>query len=820
MRLHRILPIAGLAFLASCAGKTPEPPQALATWKGGMLTPERWSAWKATSVQPGSQHDEIRAFQDYLRTELDAKAADDLGLTKDSAKAKRWASIEKRILMDMVNREYLRKQFGVSDSAISGWVLKQNDSIKALHIDTLRGRAARAILLAGANLDSVYKANISSFRKDSAHTQPLDSVKGQLEEMIVQSRAQERMSTFVPDLRARYNVQMLNPERPPVAKDSLLAFWKSSPESWSTSTIYKLTALGSRDSAKLAKALARVKDQAGFQALAGQFPIGNPVAPAGILGRVKSQFTLPYGVGMVPELFPLLESIKVRSATPVFRYNDTLYMSAWLEAKDPGTIKPFASVEKDVLKDYQANHPWTPAAKTALVAWDKGTMFTRGDVDFISEEIPANIKRQFPPERVLDFMVNWEVNGRFARESGLSERESFKAAAQDNRKVFWAQEFRSSRDAQMFYFSTAEANFATNSWKTRLGSSMIVDSSNGINRDGARLSLLGANDLDEAYKVGVDRFWVDSVLTPVDSARRALFADLRPELEARGRKRIDSIHKVKFDLKLMPAAPQEIRLAPSVAYDSARSNHDRRSLAKAEELYRQVEANASAPDSLRAQALFQMGQLFGEQQYYNKSLEAYRSVLLRFANSGEAYKAQFMIAFTLSEYLKTEKRALAEYRAMLAKYPNSDLADDADWMIRNIESGGALMPKFDDSAFVADSIRRADSVAKATKAVAEPAKVAPAKKDTAKATPAKVEAPKAAAAKKDSVKVAPAKKDTVKAIAPKKDSVKVAPARKDTVKAIAPKKDSVKVVSAMKDAAKAVAAKKDTVKAVAPKAAR
>jgi len=83
-----------------------------------------------------------------------------------------------------------------------------------------------------------------------------------------------------------------------------------------------------------------------------------------------------------------------------------------------------------------------------------------------------------------------------------------------------------------------------------------------------------------------------------------------------------------------------------------------------------------------------------------------------------------MIAFTYSEYLKIDKIAVEEYRKVLANYPKCDLANDADWMIRNILSGGALMPKFDDSAFVADSVARADSLKKAGV------------KDTAKAKPA------------------------------------------------------------------------------------
>jgi hypothetical protein len=166
-------------------------------------------------------------------------------------------------------------------------------------------------------------------------------------------------------------------------------------------------------------------------------------------------------------------------------------------------------------------------------------------------------------------------------------------------------------------------------------------------------------------------------------------------------------------------------------------------------------------------------------------------VLVRFPKSNEAYKAQFMIAFTYSEYLKNEKAALVEYSKMLTDYPKSDLTDDADWMIRNIKSGGALMPKFDDSAFVADSAARADSLKKAgaidaTKKGAAPAdapkvKVAPAKADPAKkaaapadtakakATPAKAEAPKKAIAAADTSKTKATPKPTS---APKADSAK------------------------------------------------
>jgi tetratricopeptide (TPR) repeat protein len=283
--------------------------------------------------------------------------------------------------------------------------------------------------------------------------------------------------------------------------------------------------------------------------------------------------------------------------------------------------------------------------------------------------------------------------------------------------------------------------------------------------------------------VGLDSYRQDSAFKPIDSVKNQIMIRLRPTMDERGGVRTDSVLHARYKVRVSSAAPHAGPLLPAkVALDSARAKHDRRALSEAETLYKQVEQDATAPDSLRAQALFQLGQLSGEQQNYIASLESYRTVLLRFPKSNEAYKAQFMIAFTYSEYLKVDKIAVEEYRKVLANYPKCDLANDADWMIRNILSGGALMPKFDDSAFVADSIARADSLKKAGI------------KDAAKAKPAtKVHETKSPVAKPkaDTAKVAPpkAKTDTAKVAAPvaKAVATKVvaSKAKADTTKAVA-----------------------------------
>lgn len=792
-------------MLAACAGNSPSPsnnqstsPNLLASWSTGKIEKAAWENWKqSTGLSAQTPESELaKQFNEYVRMQLDGQAAIDAGLNKDKAKADRWASITERILADKLRRDFLTNQLGFTDSAIQKWAAGQDSTIRKLPMDSLRLRGGRALALVGIKLDSVYSHNKESFKIDSVHFKPIDSVKSMLEDLALRGRTEKLMATYVPDLRTRYDIKTVTPVRPEPNTDTLMRFWNANKDRWMTTATYRIVALGSKDSTKLAKALSGVKNLEAFKKLASKFPIGAPVAPNGVLGRIKSQFALPYGIGMAPGLFPALDTGKVGAVLPVLRANDSLFVATWMEAKDSAVVKPFASVKDQVRSEWTTTQNWVPPATAVLATWDKGALFTQADVMFVSEEIPPNMRRQFPAERVLDFMLNWKVSARNAQEIGLDVRPEIQSLIADNQKMYWAQEWRQNPQYAMFLFDKKQADSATTAWKDSLFSKdLAVDSSGGANRDGARLCLMGKNRLHETYLIDIDKYRRDSAILSYDSARASVFSDLRPVLDQQGRERIDSSMKARYGFKIHPAAPQApAPLSFAAAFDSARAAHDRRSLEQAEALYRQVENDAQGSDSVRAQALFQLGQLFGEQQSYPRSLSSYRSVLVRYPKSNEAYKAQFMIAFTYSEYLKNEKAALVEYGKMLTEYPKSDLSDDADWMIRNIKSGGALMPKFDDSAFVADSIARADSVKKSAglesskkdvatpAAKAEPAKAPPAAKPAAAVSKPDTAKTLLAAGKKTSAKNA-AKVDTATAKAKAVSAKTKSTTKVDSVKA-------------------------------------
>jgi tetratricopeptide (TPR) repeat protein len=164
------------------------------------------------------------------------------------------------------------------------------------------------------------------------------------------------------------------------------------------------------------------------------------------------------------------------------------------------------------------------------------------------------------------------------------------------------------------------------------------------------------------------------------------------------------------DPTLLPAKIKN----PQEAYKQAQNLHYDRKLDAAVELYQRLRDEFPKMETLQDSICFGLAQIYIEQEKYQQALSEYRRLSLLYPTSSNNYKAMFMVGFIHAEHLKNDSAAVRAFETMLAKYPSSDLSDDADWMIRNIRSGGKLMPVLEgDSGYVAP-----DSTGKGKKATA------------------------------------------------------------------------------------------------------
>lgn len=693
---HLVLPCGAALALAGCASSSPKPQDPyLARHQDGGVTQADYDAWLYNTDGTGlGRADRKARFDDLVRFHLEALAAkDDSTVGGDSTLLLRWLSVSERVVSERYRMDVLNEHYGVHDTAIDRWVAEHDSLRRRLPEDSLRSEAARSIALGGLNLDSIAAARRPQLHLDSA-TSP-DSVRSAVARLLLAERSRGLAAALIPSLRKQYGVQLETIVRPEPSADSLRDWWKAKADSWTGQEMFVLSALGSHDSASLAKALRGVKDLAGFRKLATRFPVGTPAAPQGILGRVKAQFALPYGIGMAPALFERMNAVPTGMVAPL-KLRDSLWLAVWVEQRVPATIKPFESVREEVKASWLVAHPWKPAPEAVIATWDKGPLFTRSDLDFVASEIPPQVRRQYPDERVLDYMIGWRVVFRASKETGHLDRPRMRRSLKDNQRVWWAQQWRRSDEAQRFLLPDSVLKTAYARWKDSLGLPKPAGQAYDSLRDPARLAIMPGGYLFAKWSETRDQFLRDSAIPPYDSVRAQVFLNQRADLDRIGHLHMDTVLAARYGLVRTELAPRAEPAPAKERLDSARSQFNARKLEPAETLYQSVADDETAADSLREDALFSLGQLHSERQEWLPSLAAFRRLLFLFPKGPMAYKAQFMIAFTYSEYLKKDKAALVEYRKMLTDYAGSDLSDDADWMIRNIESGGALMPKFDD----------------------------------------------------------------------------------------------------------------------------
>ena len=84
-------------------------------------------------------------------------------------------------------------------------------------------------------------------------------------------------------------------------------------------------------------------------------------------------------------------------------------------------------------------------------------------------------------------------------------------------------------------------------------------------------------------------------------------------------------------------------------------------------------------------------------QEFNQALQAYDTIIEKYPDSPNRYKAIFMKGYIYTEYLKDKSKALEAFDRLLTEYPDCDLADDARVMREIAEKGADLMSVFEDS---------------------------------------------------------------------------------------------------------------------------
>ena len=91
------------------------------------------------------------------------------------------------------------------------------------------------------------------------------------------------------------------------------------------------------------------------------------------------------------------------------------------------------------------------------------------------------------------------------------------------------------------------------------------------------------------------------------------------------------------------------------------------------------------PESTAApEFLFKAAEVAKSIQTFPKSLSIYDWLIVKYPNYEKTPTAMFLKGFIIENNLGNDSLALVSYKEFMAKYPNDDLVDDAQFLIQNL----------------------------------------------------------------------------------------------------------------------------------------
>lgn len=530
----------------------------------------------------------------------------------------------------------------------------------------------------------------------------LGEVAPRVEDDYVRAKREADAGTVVEALKAKYKVRLISLDHEPTAKE-IEDYYTAHKNEYVSPGTFDLYHIEAKDSASLAKALAGVSTLDQFKALATRISENKLTQPQqGLLGKVKRDFVLPYGVGMMPSLFPLLDEMSEGKVAEVLQNPATQKWQAfWLTGKAPGAVKPFDRVHNAVVRDLKANYIASVKPDDALAVIGVGNkVLHEDDVLFLRQEIPDQMQSRYTRESLVNYLLIWQLATDESTARGLNKERRLRAMRLQSEDSYWAGIYHDSILPAAWEQSPAALEKAFNA-----NVSLFARDTSSPRQwkpyahDVAAWMMLTPRDLEIEYHTYPDRYMRDSVAIPFAEARARIFDALKQTAYARLNEAVVDTLKKRFKVTIGDPTLKEPSLEPtSATYKKAQDLHYDRKLDQALDLYEKLRQHYPDRAELQDSVSFGIAQVYLEQERFAQALAEYRRVDYLYPNSPNDYKAMFMVGFIQSEHLRQDSAAVRSFEAMLKKHPNSDLSDDADWMIRNIRSGGKLMPALEDDS--------------------------------------------------------------------------------------------------------------------------
>jgi hypothetical protein len=695
--IRRFLPLFVLALPWGCAHRGFPPPlahidgQAISEAEFALhlqaLPPDRR---EAVSQDPEERR---RTFEELLQWRLYALAAQESRHPALDSLRRRLSLLDQMMITQYYQLIFIGENLGIPRREIEAFYSRNPGKFRDStgHLPPVRdilARVADTMALSKADLDSFHRAN------EANYPLPQPDLRRKLAENYLFEMKQRRSENAAAELKAKYGARMIPVFRRPPTDAEIAGYYAQNKEAYQSPDAFDLYHIESSTPNALGSKVAAVKDLEEFKALAMRTSENTWTKPlGGRLGPVKRDFCLPYGIGLMPSLFPALDAAQPgKIADPLQNPETGKWHYFWLAGKVPRSVKPLDRVKSLVKQDVLTNRIAAINPNDTLAVIPGRRVILEKDAAFLRDEFPDQFRDRPTRENLADFLLEREVVVAEAEALGLLEDDRLKSRRLENELSFWSRVYEKSilgpawdadTAAMAALFARKQRVFTRNPEQTEW---------HPFARDLAAYPLLTPKELETEFHTNRERYLRGDSLPAFAEAEHDVFQNLKGEAYRRLDAKVASALKARFRVRIAPSLEEPKYEPADKVLKQAEDLHRDRKPDRALSLYGKLRGKFPERAALQYSVGLGMAQIHLEQEHYQQALAEYRRIVFLYPENPGNYKAMFMEAFILAEHFKSDSAAVRAFERMLEKYPGSELSKEADWMIRNIRSGGALIP--------------------------------------------------------------------------------------------------------------------------------
>ncbi len=319
----------------------------------------------------------------------------------------------------------------------------------------------------------------------------------------------------------------------------------------------------------------------------------------------------------------------------------------------------------------------------------KRLKITQAKLDRYRAGIPESFRRRYQTWKGRNHIIRTlffnELLNREASRTRFIHLPETKKAIQLWEKSFWSERFDKDYLQRDLGFEEKDLRRYYAQHRRSFAASGKLQSFSDARADVATALLGGPKELKRFYELNAEDFASDSgQIRPFDQvAADVEKAYLAQEKEKRIERIMRNLRRMLGVKILKKEYADELPENETKLFDMAQqiTAQGDEGLKKAETILLKMRKDYSE-SRLAKQVCFSLGQIYISQGDYQKALKEFKKILRLYKDTDYGCKAQFMVAYVYSEYIRDLMLAKTAYEKTINEYPKCELVDDAQFMIK------------------------------------------------------------------------------------------------------------------------------------------